>query len=57
MNNNEKVCDIKVESSILNGCELDASFPKFMIDEYPIISIAAAFAILQVFLEVYQSLG
>ena len=44
MNNNEKVCDIKVESSILNGCELDASFPKFMIDEYPIISIAAAFA-------------
>ena len=28
MNNNEKVCDIEVESSNLNGCELDARYCK-----------------------------
>lgn len=40
----EIVADIDVESSNLVGCELDAEMAKFMIDEYPILSIAAAFA-------------
>ncbi len=44
LENNEYVCDIEVESSILNGCELDSEIAKLMIDEYPIIAIAAAFA-------------
>ena len=44
INNNEKICDIEVKSSKLNGCELDADIAKLMIDEYPIISIAASFA-------------
>ncbi len=42
--NNEDVCDIEVQSSELKGCELDEDISKLMIDEYPIISIAAAFA-------------
>tara|TARA_B100000575_G_scaffold91405_1_gene72681 strand:+ start:2425 stop:3723 length:1299 start_codon:yes stop_codon:yes gene_type:complete len=42
--NNEEVCDIEVETSNLNGCELDSSIAKLMIDEYPILSIAATFA-------------
>ena len=42
--NNENVADINVQSSELNGCELDKDIAKLMIDEYPIISIAAAFA-------------
>ena len=42
--NNEQVADIFVESSSLNGCELDKKFAKLMIDEYPILSIAAACA-------------
>ena len=42
--NNENVCDIEVFSSELNGCELDSSIAKLMIDEYPILSIAASFA-------------
>ena len=42
--NNENVADLKVKSSQLNGCELDEDMAKLMIDEYPIISIAAAFA-------------
>ena len=42
--NNEEVCDIEVHSSDLRGCELDENIAKLMIDEYPIISIAAAFA-------------
>ena len=42
--NNEEVCDIYVESSNLNGCELDSGIAKLMIDEYPILSIAATFA-------------
>ena len=42
--NNENVADLKVKSSQLNGCELDEDIAKLMIDEYPIISIAAAFA-------------
>jgi 3-phosphoshikimate 1-carboxyvinyltransferase len=40
----EIVADLEVEYSNLNGCELDAEMAKFMIDEYPILSIAAAFA-------------
>ena len=42
--NNENIADLKVKSSQLNGCELDEDIAKLMIDEYPIISIAAAFA-------------
>ncbi len=44
ISNHENICDIEVLSSNLNGCELDASFADLMIDEYPIIAIAAAFA-------------
>ena len=40
----EIVADLYVEYSDLVGCELDAEMAKFMIDEYPILSIAAAFA-------------
>jgi 3-phosphoshikimate 1-carboxyvinyltransferase len=40
----EIVADLEVEYSKLDGCELDAEMAKFMIDEYPILSIAAAFA-------------
>jgi 3-phosphoshikimate 1-carboxyvinyltransferase len=40
----EIVADLKVEYSELIGCELDSDMAKFMIDEYPILSIAAAFA-------------
>ena len=40
----EIVADLKAEYSNLVGCELDAEMAKFMIDEYPILSIAAAFA-------------
>ncbi len=42
--NNEIVSDIVVESSNLKGCSLDEKMSKFMIDEYPILSIAASFA-------------
>ncbi len=42
--NNEVVCDIKVISSKLKGCELQPEIANLMIDEYPILSIAAAFA-------------
>ena len=42
--NNEKVADIFVKSSKLHGCELDEKFAKLMIDEYPILSVAAACA-------------
>tara|TARA_B100001057_G_scaffold109800_1_gene107779 strand:- start:11609 stop:12907 length:1299 start_codon:yes stop_codon:yes gene_type:complete len=42
--NNEKICDIEVKSSTLNGCELGEDISKLMIDEYPILSIAASFA-------------
>tara|TARA_B100001029_G_C15048597_1_gene448986 strand:- start:844 stop:2142 length:1299 start_codon:yes stop_codon:yes gene_type:complete len=44
MTNNEQVCDLEVSSSNLNGCELDENIAKLMIDEFPIISIAACFA-------------
>ena len=40
----EYVADFEVEYSKLNGCELDADMAHLMIDEYPILSIAAAFA-------------
>ncbi len=42
--NNEVVSDIEVESSDLQGCELGPEFADLMIDEYPILSIAASFA-------------
>ena len=40
----EIVADLDVEYSELMGCELDYEMAKLMIDEYPILSIAAAFA-------------
>ena len=43
-NNNENICDIEVISSNLHGCELGPEFADLMIDEYPILSIAASFA-------------
>ena len=43
-NNNENICDIDVTSSELNGCELGPEFADLMIDEYPILAIAASFA-------------
>tara|TARA_B100000963_G_scaffold360779_1_gene393077 strand:+ start:1976 stop:3274 length:1299 start_codon:yes stop_codon:yes gene_type:complete len=44
LNNNEQVCDIVVYSSDLNGCELGSEFADLMIDEYPILAVAASFA-------------
>ena len=44
ISNNEMVCDIEVKSSKLKGCELDGDIANLMIDEYPILSIAASFA-------------
>ena len=43
-NNNENICDIEVMSSDLYGCELGKEFADLMIDEYPILAVAAAFA-------------
>ncbi|MDA9742958.1 3-phosphoshikimate 1-carboxyvinyltransferase [Pelagibacteraceae bacterium] len=43
-NNNENICDIEVKTSDLNGCELGPEFADLMIDEYPILAIAATFA-------------
>ena len=43
-NNNENICDIEVIGSELHGCELGPEFAELMIDEYPILSIAASFA-------------
>ena len=40
----EIVADINAEYSILSGCDLDGEMAKLMIDEYPILSVAAAFA-------------
>ena len=42
--NNELVSDLEVVSSNLIGCELDEDIAKLMIDEYPILSVAACFA-------------
>ena len=44
LNNNEQVCDIEVYSSELNGCDLSEEFADLMIDEYPILAVAASFA-------------
>ena len=44
INNNEEICDIKVSSSKLKGCELGPEFADLMIDEYPILAVAASFA-------------
>ncbi len=44
LNNEEEICDIKVESSELEGCELSPDIADLMIDEYPILSVAASFA-------------
>ena len=42
--NNEIVADLNIQSSKLEGVELDKEMAKLMIDEYPILSIAASFA-------------
>ena len=42
--NNENICDIEVNSSELRGCELGSDFADLMIDEYPILAVAASFA-------------
>tara|TARA_B100000575_G_scaffold204461_1_gene165974 strand:+ start:5262 stop:6560 length:1299 start_codon:yes stop_codon:yes gene_type:complete len=42
--NNEQVSDIEVEYSKLSGCDLDGDFAKLMIDEFPILAVAASFA-------------
>jgi len=42
--NNETVGNIEVESSDLQGCELEGDIARLMIDEYPILSVAASFA-------------
>tara|TARA_B100001057_G_C22787224_1_gene926095 strand:- start:93 stop:1391 length:1299 start_codon:yes stop_codon:yes gene_type:complete len=44
LHNNEKVCDIEVRTSSLNGCELGPEMADLMIDEYPILAVAASFA-------------
>ena len=43
-NNDENICDIEVVNSKLRGCELGPEFADLMIDEYPILAIAASFA-------------
>ena len=42
--NEEVVCDIEVSSS-KNGCELDSEISDLMIDEYPILAVAASLQI------------
>ena len=42
--NGELIADLVIESSKLKGCELNEDFARLMIDEYPILSIAASFA-------------
>ena len=44
LRNNENICDIEVVSSELRGCDLGPEFADLMIDEYPILSVAASFA-------------
>ena len=44
INNNETICDIEVSTSDLNGVEFGPEYADLMIDEYPILSIAASFA-------------
>ena len=43
-NNNENICDMEVKSSNLRGCDLGPEFADLMIDEYPILAVAASFA-------------
>ena len=42
--NNENICDIEILSTNLNGCELGPEIADLMIDEYPILAVAASFA-------------
>ena len=42
--NDENICDIEVTTSNLKGCELGPEYADLMIDEYPILAVAAAFA-------------
>ena len=42
--NDEEICDIEVTNSILNGCDFGSEFADLMIDEYPILAVAASFA-------------
>ena len=42
--NNEIIADLNIISSELIGCELDEQMSKLMIDEFPILSVAASFA-------------
>ncbi|MDC0192377.1 3-phosphoshikimate 1-carboxyvinyltransferase [Alphaproteobacteria bacterium] len=42
--NNEIVADLNIKYSKLEGVDLDKEMAKLMIDEYPILSIAASFA-------------
>ena len=44
LNNDEKICDMEIKSSNLNGCDLGPEFADLMIDEYPILAVAASFA-------------
>ena len=42
--NGELIGDLEIKTSELKGCELENDNARLMIDEYPILSIAAAFA-------------
>ena len=42
--NGEITADINVKYSKLQGCELDKNITRLMIDEFPILSVAASFA-------------
>ena len=42
--NGELIGDLEIKTSELIGCELESDNARLMIDEYPILSIAAAFA-------------
>ena len=44
ISNNENICDIEVSSFDPRGCELGPEIADLMIDEYPILAIAASFA-------------
>tara|TARA_A100001011_G_scaffold286707_1_gene297504 strand:- start:4475 stop:5773 length:1299 start_codon:yes stop_codon:yes gene_type:complete len=44
LSNNENICDIEVTNSTLKGCELSPEMADLMIDEYPILAVAASFA-------------
>tara|TARA_X000000368_G_C23019846_1_gene707444 strand:+ start:91 stop:1407 length:1317 start_codon:yes stop_codon:yes gene_type:complete len=42
--NEEKIADLTINHSKLKGCELDGDIAKLMIDEFPILAVAASFA-------------